>query len=747
METFAGHVLQTFAFRDAVSEVWHGRPVGRPSQRATIRAIALAEGDDLGPAVGDFLEEAWAAAGIAHHNVVRVYDVDGPRRPYVISRYTLAVPLADHLVEGLGTDEALELLGPLASALDIAAAAGIPHGAVNPRTIWVEQVTRSSEPRAMLSGFGLHHLLAVVATRQPDGEVLDDFLYVAPEMLRGALPTNRSDQFSLAAAFHHALTGRPMFERQHLSALFGAQLFTRAPAIHTPGPGDATALADIMARALAKNPDDRFETCQAFVAELRRWQRSAAGPLLVRAGTMSDDRVVTVAPLPRAVASRATHREPIRRRPSSTPKQPPFPHQPLPPLRRRARIAARRRRMMSYASALAVAVVLGGAVAAFGWRQGAPDEDPSVAAEAVRAATVESEAPDRSTRWQQQLGWTPTALHVTDAGLVVTSFDHTMVIDEATGRVRAELQPAGRFGVVAGGDHLVVSRADGMEAFSVEDGTARWKAPIITASPPTAVGSTVYGVSNDAIPQLVATDAQSGERLWAFPEGEQAFPASVTVAAGEDFVYLADDSAIYGILPEGAVAGEDTSMISATEPASEPLCLWRHEVDSEMWRSSLRASDSGVVVASRSGEVCLRDHTDGQPVWCVQVAGVDRASPTLLDAGDRVLVVSREAVVALDVRTGNQVWRHAGDWTRSVVTDDRLVTIDDESMVTSVSLDDGTLTRPVSFTVGAVATLAVDGDTLYAARRDGMLLSVALSAANASRGHDVVGPSAVTRSG
>ena len=100
-----------------------------------------------------------------------------------------------------------------------------------------------------------------------------------------------------------------------------------------------------------------------------------------------------------------------------------------------------------------------------------------------------------------------------------------------------------------------------------------------------------------------------------------------------------------------------------------------------------------------------------------------------LDAGDRVLVVSRDAVIALDVRTGNQVWRHAGDWTRSVVTDDRLVAINDESMVTSVSLGDGTLTRPVNRTVGAVATLAVNGDTLYAARRDGTLLSVDLSAA------------------
>jgi hypothetical protein len=58
-----------------------------------------------------------------------------------------------------------------------------------------------------------------------------------------------------------------------------------------------------------------------------------------------------------------------------------------------------------------------------------------------------------------------------------------------------------------------------------------------------------------------------------------------------------------------------------------------------------------------------------------------------------------------------------------------LVAINDESMVTSVSLGDGTLTRPVNPTVGAVTTLAVNGDTLYAARRDGTLLNVNLSAA------------------
>ena len=130
------------------------------------------------------------------------------------------------------------------------------------------------------------------------------------------------------------------------------------------------------------------------------------------------------------------------------------------------------------------------------------------------------------------------------------------------------------------------------------------------------------------------------------------------------------------ILPVGAIAGEDTEMITASEPATEPLCLWRHEVDEKMWTSSLRAVDRGVAVANRSGTVCLRAHVDGERLWCVPVEGVANSRPTLFEAGDRIVVVTRDAITALDSRTGAQVWRQAGPWRRTVRGGDRLVAAD-----------------------------------------------------------------------
>ncbi|CAN5885359.1 hypothetical protein BH23ACT10_BH23ACT10_27560 [soil metagenome] len=87
---------------------------------------------------------------------------------------------------------------------------------------------RSGGPRALLTGFGLVHLLSAVAARPADCRSLDDFLYVAPELLRGATPTARSDQYSLAAALQHAVTGRPPFVRAHLPAL------CRCPPVRSP---------------------------------------------------------------------------------------------------------------------------------------------------------------------------------------------------------------------------------------------------------------------------------------------------------------------------------------------------------------------------------------------------------------------------------------------------------------------------------------------------------------------------------
>jgi serine/threonine-protein kinase len=221
-----------------------------------------------------FREDADAATRLTHDRVVATDEIarrDG--HTYIVSPYTPAIPLSHHLQGGVpGPDRALALLGPLAGALDAAARTDLAHGAVHPRTIWVVSDPGGvSAPRALLSGFGLHHLLRVLAV-QRRADVVDDFLYVAPELLRGGRPSTRSDQYALAAAFLHAMTGRPPFEGEHLAALFGAHLYRSPPPVELDDWMAALALDEILARSLAKNPDHRFERCHDFVDAVAQWQ-------------------------------------------------------------------------------------------------------------------------------------------------------------------------------------------------------------------------------------------------------------------------------------------------------------------------------------------------------------------------------------------------------------------------------------------------------------------------------------------
>jgi outer membrane protein assembly factor BamB len=287
-----------------------------------------------------------------------------------------------------------------------------------------------------------------------------------------------------------------------------------------------------------------------------------------------------------------------------------------------------------------------------------------------------SEAPstEPSVRWRQQLPSRLTGLQTTAEGPVAVTRDGALLLDPVTGEVRTNLLAGRPPGTVAAGDRIVSADGADLQAVSVADGSVLWRVPVRTVTP-TVAGDTVYGVTDEDVPQLVATDAGSGDRLWEFPRDEAAFPADASVAARDDFVYLADGTALYGILPEGAMAGEDTPLITATEAASEPLCLWRHEVEEDMWTSSLRAVDVGEVIANRSGTVCLRRHTVGEPVWCVRVRGVARAEPTIYPAEGRLFVFTEVVITAIDIGSGESIWSRECWWSWKVMDCDRLIAV------------------------------------------------------------------------
>lgn len=694
--TVARHVLQARALRDAVSDVWYARHSQRPSQQALVRVIDPDVAPD--PVIEACLAEARASAGVLHRNVLRVHGAGDAANPFVLHRFATVTPLAAHLRTPWAVAEAVEVLGAAGAALDAAADAGIPHGAVHPRTIWIEDRRAHGGPRrALVAGFGVHHLLASLAAGERRGVPTDDFRYVAPELIRGGSPTNRSDQYALAAAFHHVLTGRPPFERRTLAALFGAHLFAQPASLIGAAPDADPALEEILGRALAKDPAERFDRCEALVAAIVAWHDDRSDPPVVAGPT-------------RGTAPRS------------------LPAKVVPPPRRKPVRAA--------AAAAIVGVVIAGAGALVlaGRPSRAPDAPPlapvASAAEGTAAAvSLATPSPaaevraDRALRWRSSVDGRPTALHLTAGGLLVEAGARTLVVEPDTGEVRGSLDAAGK-GVVAADGRFVTGSGDALRSIDVADRSVRWQVPLPTVTPPTAFDDMVYGISDADVPQLIATDAASGARLWSFPRDELAFPAKTAVAAREDFVYLADEHTVYGILPTGAVAGTDTPLIAATEAATEPLCLWRQEVDEQMWTGSLVAAGDGVVVANRSGTVCLRRHADGVPIWCVPVDGVRRARPTIHDAGDQLVVVTRAAVTALDARTGAELWRQVGPWRRAVRDGDRLVAIEGDGGIAIVSLITGTVRRPVDTVVGRRALLAVDGDTVYAARRDGTLLSL-----------------------
>jgi DNA-binding CsgD family transcriptional regulator len=219
-----------------------------------------------------FLRESRLAASIDHPHIVPVY-VAGEEEGlhYIAMRFVEGVNLRTAIsAEGrLEPARAARLVAQVASALDSAHERGLVHRDVKPANILVAR--HGGEEHAYLTDFGLTKREASQGLTGT-GEWVGTIDYVAPEQLRGREVDGRSDVYSLGCVLFECLTGQLPFPRENDMAKMWAHVSDPAPAPTYLAPDVPPELSDVVLRAMAKAPADRFPSA----AELARAAAGAA---------------------------------------------------------------------------------------------------------------------------------------------------------------------------------------------------------------------------------------------------------------------------------------------------------------------------------------------------------------------------------------------------------------------------------------------------------------------------------------
>src|SRR6185369_13863717 len=169
---------------------------------------------------------------------------------------------------GMPEQEVVDIVTAVADALDFAHERRLLHRDVKPENILVT-APDGHRRRVLLTDFGIARRIDDVSNLTDDNVAVGTISYIAPEQLLGKPLDGRADQYALAATAFHLLTGSPPFEDSNRAVVISHHLNTPPPRISERRP-DLAHLDAVLARALAKNPADRYPTCLDFARALTR---------------------------------------------------------------------------------------------------------------------------------------------------------------------------------------------------------------------------------------------------------------------------------------------------------------------------------------------------------------------------------------------------------------------------------------------------------------------------------------------
>ncbi|MEV6134619.1 protein kinase [Nocardia sp. NPDC051990] len=228
-----------------------------------------------------FEREADLVAQLDHPNIVTVYDRGlEDEQLWISMQYIDGIDAASVDPKSLPPERAVQIVKETADALDYAHSMGVLHRDVKPANILLARSGGGRGERVYLTDFGIARLRDDTGHLTQTGTFTATLAYASPEQLTGASLDHRSDQYSLACSLFWLFTGAGPFAATNPAAVIQGHLQGTPPALSSVRPGLPYQLDAVLAKAMAKWPDDRFASCSEFALAAKQAFTNPSAPAM-----------------------------------------------------------------------------------------------------------------------------------------------------------------------------------------------------------------------------------------------------------------------------------------------------------------------------------------------------------------------------------------------------------------------------------------------------------------------------------